>query len=324
MQWFDGEELLGGAGEGGRIEGFEAMDDAMGGENDEAVGVHVDEGHHAGGLGERRLRQSGGAVLGLVRRGGGVLLGVVEGGFVAVMAVGDDELLVGHGGGQQADRGRVADAPEAVKNAVLVGDFGLGGAVAVVEDLLDASGGVGVEHEDLSEVGAGGFEEVEAVVFGLGEGLLVAEDDLLGVLVELAEGNKTSPLLHNFRSGNLETLRIGEDAGVLLLGEDALLAPGGEVACGAGIDAFALFRVKEFRQSEDDADQIVRAALVVSLLHGRGDLVVGLGDGVFEADRGGIVTPGAKWINAGHERGLAPGCGGWNLRAGNLAARRRA
>ena len=74
----------------------------------------------------------------------------------------------------------------------------------------------------------------------------------------------------------------------------------------AGIDALAALGVEELRQAENDAHQIVGAALVVGLLHGGGDLVVGLGDHVIQADGGGIVAPGAKGINAGHAEGLAP------------------
>ena len=109
-----------------------------------------------------------------------MLFRVVQRGLVAVVAVGDDELLVAHGGGEQADGGGVADAPEAVQHAVLVGDLGLGWSVAVIEDGLDGAGGVGIEHEDLAEVGVGGLEKIEAVALGLGEGLLMTEDDLLG------------------------------------------------------------------------------------------------------------------------------------------------
>ena len=174
----------------------------------------------------------------------------------------------------------IADAPQAVQHAILVGDFGFGGAVPVVENLLHAAGGVGVEHEDLAEVRARGLEQVEAVALGLGERLFVAEDDLLGVVVQLAEGDKAAPLLQVSASRNLELLRVGEDAGILLLDQNALLTPGAEIARGSGVDAFAPLGVKEFRQAQNDADQIVRAALVVGLLHGGRDFVVGLGDHV--------------------------------------------
>ena len=180
------------------------------------------------------------------------------------------------------------------------------GAVAVVENLLHAARGVGVEHEDLPEVRSRGLQQVEPVAFGLGKRLLVAEDHLLGVVVQLAQGDKSAPFLHHLGSGHLEALRVGKDARLFFLGQHALLAPGAKIARRARIDVFAPFGVKQFRQSQDDADQVEGAALVIGLLHGRGDLVVGLRDNVFQADRGGIVAPGAKRINASHEEGLAP------------------
>jgi hypothetical protein len=89
--------------------------------------------------------------------------------------------------------------PQPVEHAVLVGDLGFGGAVAVVENLLDAAGGVGVEHEDLPEVRVRGLEQVEPVALGLGEGLLVAEDHLFGVVVQLAEGDESRAAPSRFR-----------------------------------------------------------------------------------------------------------------------------
>ena len=58
---------------------------------------------------------------------GGALFGVGDGGFVAVVAVGDDELLVGHGGDDEVDEGGVGELPDAVDDAVLVGDGEVGG-----------------------------------------------------------------------------------------------------------------------------------------------------------------------------------------------------
>jgi hypothetical protein len=139
-------------------------------------------------------------VLGFAGEAGACSFAVVQRGLVAMMAVGDDELLVGHRGGQQADGRRVADRHR-VQDAVLIGDFGFGGAVAVVENLLHAAGGVGVEHEDLAEVRVGGLQQVKPVALGLGEGLLVAEDDLLGVVVELAESDEAAALLHDALGG---------------------------------------------------------------------------------------------------------------------------
>ena len=157
---------------------------------------------------------------GAVRRR--VLFGVIQRRLVAMVAVGDDELLVGHGAGEQANDGRIVDAPDAVQDAVLVGDFGVGGACTFVEDLFDAAGGIGVEHENLAEVGMGGLEQVQAVALGLGEGLLVAEDDLVGVLVKSAEGDEAAAFLDLVGARDAEALGVGEDGGVVLLDQDGL------------------------------------------------------------------------------------------------------
>ena len=136
---------------------------------------------------------------------GGTLLGVGDGGFVAMVAVGDDELLVGHGGDDEVDEGGIGELPDAMHDAVLVGDGEVGGLgvrpstfpevclVLLAEDqFFRGESGVGVEHVDLLAVGAGGFEESEAVGLVLGEGLFVAVDDLVGVVVEMAEGDESA------------------------------------------------------------------------------------------------------------------------------------
>ncbi len=151
----------------------------------------------------------------------------------------------------------------------------------------------------------------------------MAKDDLLSVFMKLAEGDKAAPFLdphwnrrphRNRTRGYAEALRIGKDAGSFLLNQDALLLPGAKVAGGAGINAFAALGIEEFKQTENDADQIERAALVISLLHGRRDFVVGLSDHIIQLDGGGVVTPCAKRIKCGpFERSSSP-CRRWKLR----------
>jgi len=126
------------------------------------------------------------------------------------------------------------------------------------------------------------------------------KDDMVGVVVELAEGDEAAALLDDSGAGDAEALGVGVDAGGFFLGEDAELSPDVELACSAGVDAFAAFGIEEFGQAEEDADQVEGAALVVGLLDGGGDFVVGLGDDIFKANCGGIVTPSAKRIEACH------------------------
>ncbi len=44
-----------------------------------------------------------------------------------MVAVGDDELFVGHGGDEEVDEGGVGELPDLVNYAVLVGDGEVGG-----------------------------------------------------------------------------------------------------------------------------------------------------------------------------------------------------
>ena len=115
-----------------------------------------------------------------------------------MVAVGDEEPLVGHGVEDLLDDVWVGELPEAVDDVVLVGDLSGArrlravSAFGVEEQVVGLGFGVGVEHVDLLAVGAGGLEEGEAVGLVLGEGLLVAVDDLVGVVVELAEGDEAA------------------------------------------------------------------------------------------------------------------------------------
>ena len=70
------------------------------------------------------------------------------------------------------------------------------------------------------------------------------------------------------------------------------LFAGGQEILGFGIAGLVF--------AEDDADEVVGAGLVVALLHGGGDLVVGLGNYSFQVDTGGVVTEGAEGVETGH------------------------
>ena len=70
----------------------------------------------------------------------------------------------------------------------------------------------------------------------LGEGLLVAVDDLVGVVVELAQGDEAAALLDFAGAGHLVGLGIAVESGLGFFAEDRLFAPGDERFGGAGVD----------------------------------------------------------------------------------------
>ena len=96
-----------------------------------------------------------------------MFLGIVQRGFIAMVAIGDDQLLVGHGRGQQVDDIRIADLPQPVQRAIVVGSLGVGRTGAVVQNLFDAAGRVGIEHENLAKMRARGLKQLQPVALGL-------------------------------------------------------------------------------------------------------------------------------------------------------------
>ena len=113
-------------------------------------------------------------------------------------------------------------------------------------------------------------------------------------------------------------LGVAVEGGLGLFGEDAFGAPVLQVLGGAGVAVVRLLAggkellrlgVAGLVLAQDDADEVVGAALVVALLHLGRDLVVGLGDDVLHADAGGVVAEGAEGIDAGHARSqFSSGC----------------
>ena len=110
------------------------------------------------------------------------------------MAVGDDQLLVAHLVLNRRNHGRIGDLPDAMGDSVLVGYIdGRSDARSWREQGIDLPG-IFVKQEKLLVVRASGAEQVEAVGLGLGQSLLVAEDDLGGVVLDAAQSDESAAL----------------------------------------------------------------------------------------------------------------------------------
>ena len=107
-----------------------------------------------------------------------------------MVSVGDDESLVAHGGVDRIDDFGIRNLPDAMQNLIFIGNgnvrLGRGG-----EERFDLAG-VFVKHENLAEVGARGAEKIEPVGLGLGQGLLVPEDDAGGIVLNPAESYESA------------------------------------------------------------------------------------------------------------------------------------
>ena len=85
----------------------------MRGQNHQAGAIHVHEGHHQIFGGSR--------VCGSGRLAAFVAIG--DRGFVAVVAIGDDQLAVAHLVLDRGYDGRIGNLPDAMDHAVLIGEF---------------------------------------------------------------------------------------------------------------------------------------------------------------------------------------------------------
>jgi hypothetical protein len=111
-----------------------------------------------------------------------------------MVAVGNDELLIGHRALDGRDAVRGSNKPEAVNDTVLVSQLGDGtlGGLDFLEDRVDPALRLGIKHEELAGVRARVPEKFEAVSLRPGQRVFVTENNAGGVLLELAKTNEAS------------------------------------------------------------------------------------------------------------------------------------
>ena len=267
-------------------------DDAVGGENEEAFGAGVDEGHHG-----KFVRGVGielaGACAGFVAE--------VERGFVTVVAIGNDEFLRGHGVLDGGDVAGIGDHPEAVDYPVFVGEFGdwRSGGGEFVEELVDGELRVGIEHEELTGVGVRVAEQFETVGFGARKGVFVTEDDAGGIVFEMADADEATAGAAETGAGDGEFLGVGVEGGRGVLLDDVLGDPGVEAGGGAGVDV-VLRGVIAVDAAFFDGDEVVGIGGVILVLHGGSNFVVRLREDAVEGSDAGVVAESSEGLNQGH------------------------
>ena len=126
--------------------------------------------------------------------GGAAFVAKIERGFVAVMAVGDDQLFVAHLFLNRRNHAGIGNLPDPVDDAVFVGHIDGGSGVRSGREQGIDLAGIFVEQEKLLVVGTGSAKQVEAVGLGFGESLLVAEDDLGGIILDAAQSDESAAL----------------------------------------------------------------------------------------------------------------------------------
>ncbi len=186
--------------------------------------------------------------------------------------------------------------------------------------------GVGVEAEDGAEVHFGGVEEAQPVGPGSGEGFLVRVDAAGPKRLQPDAGQEAAPRV----AAALDLVFLGANVERLggIADEDVVGDPVAEEAGGAAVAVAAVVIARLFLV-EDEADDVMGAALVEGLLQRGVDHVVGRGDHVAEgADAAQIVAVGPEGPDLGHELVLSDSTGrlygsgrGGYLRAGDAMRR---
>ena len=194
-----------------------------------------------------------------------------------MVAVGDEKLLFRQHGGDIVDVGSVCDLPETVRHALVVG-----------KDLRGRRGGIAgeqsgnftlvvqIERIDRRKVAEGTLHQIEAVLLGLFERLLVREDDTL--LKRLQLDQTDDAVKHIMPAVGVEFLLIDKDARLLVARENAGLHPLVQQRAGLGIAVVAAF-------GQLEPDEVVSAARYQRFTLGCGYDVIGRADVVRQFPR---------------------------------------
>src|SRR5258708_39842721 len=111
-----------------------------------------------------------------------------------MMAVGDDQLLIGHGLLDGLYVVRICNYPQAVNYSVFIGEFGnrSSGGLRFVENFFYALMRVGIQHKKLARVRASVAKQFEAIGLWTRESMFVAENEAGGIFLEPACANDTA------------------------------------------------------------------------------------------------------------------------------------
>ena len=127
--------------------------------------MRIEKGHH--GFFVRSVAIAAGAL-------GAMFVTISESGFVAMMAIGNDQFLRGHGSRNIRNRLRIEYGPDAVHHTIFVFNFsgglaGMGARHNLVDQAIDVALRIGIKHKKLPGMRAGVAQEFQAI--GLGPGM---------------------------------------------------------------------------------------------------------------------------------------------------------
>ena len=122
------------------------------------------------------------------------LVAIVKRGLITVVSVGNDKSLVGHDGLDAGDALGIGNDPNTVHHTVFVAHFTRQRRCwfGLTEQRINATLGIGVQHEKLTGMHARMTKKLQPVGFGPGKSLFVAEHDSRGIIFKLAGANEAA------------------------------------------------------------------------------------------------------------------------------------
>src|ERR1051326_333188 len=125
------------------------------------------------------------------------------------------------------------------------------------------------------------------------------EDDALRIVMQAAKRDDAAAFGKIPSAGDGKGLGINEDSRSFIFCQQTGRAPVVKIFGSASIHIKGR-GIGFAGLAQDDPDKVVRAALVISGLHFRGDLVIGLGQHVFQLYLLRIVTKRFEWNDFSH------------------------
>src|SRR5262245_22535043 len=165
--------------------------------------------------------------------------------------------------------------------------------------LLNRARFIWIQAENRAQVHGCGSQQLEPVLFRAGHGFFVSVDLARSERFEPHAGEES--FADMAAAFDLEFLMVDVEPACRVLLNDALGQPIAQEA-GSATVAIAGFRIGIQRLVQFEADDVVGAAIVETLLESGINDVVGRADHVAEgADAGKIVAMGAKCLDVGHD-----------------------
>src|SRR5882724_9347153 len=232
----------------------------------------------------------------------GALLAVVQRRLVAVMPVGNHQLLIFH---RFLDRGhplRIRNHPQPVHHPVFIAHFRgrRGGRFGLRQNSINASLRIGIQHEELPGMHFRVPQQLQAVRFRPGKRVFVPEDYPRGIFFQFSRADEAAARAAFFRSRHHIFLRVRIKRRSGILHDNMVANPIFDRRPCARVH-IVLRRVARIRMALFHRNQVVRVRGVILFLHRRRNLVVRLRQDAVEGRALRVVAKRAEGVNLGHE-----------------------